>query len=147
MLEMLISDLKKSEIQAYLASKSTSRSLVNYSSKFTCKVSKKLLIPRGIKRELASSFYQLKLGHRYLKSYLYKLYLIPDNKCTCSSIETTIHLLLDCKVYKKPRAIMEKALKEELRINKLSLAQIFENKREIELLLVFLKETNICSKK
>ena len=42
---------------------------------------------------------------------------------------------------------MEKALKEELRINKLSLAQIFENKRGIELLLVFLKETNICSKK
>ena len=147
MLGVKINQLRNLEIQAYIASNLKTSSLKTYTSKFTCKISKKLIIPKGIKRELASSFYQLKLGHGYLKSYLYKLHLTPNNKCKCGSIETTIHLLLNCKEYKEERNIRDRNIKEELRLNYIRLPILFETKIGIKHLLVFLKETNICSKK
>ncbi len=146
MLGVKINQVRNLEIQAYIAINSKSSSLKTYASKFTCKVSKKLVIPRGITRELASSFYQLKLGHGYLKSYLYQLNLIPNNKCKCNSIETTIHLLLNCKDYKVQRDIRDKNIKEELSVNTIRLPILFETKIGIKHLLVFLKETNICTR-
>jgi hypothetical protein len=43
-----------------------------YAAKFAWKSRKKLIIPMGTKREIASAFYQLKIGHSYNKAYLHQ---------------------------------------------------------------------------
>lgn len=47
-------------------------------------------------REIASAFYQLKIGHGYIKSYLDKLGHASNDKCRCGAKETAEHLLLSC---------------------------------------------------
>ena len=42
-----------------------------YSRKYRWKTQSRIPIPSGTRRELASSLFQLKLGHGYLKSYLH----------------------------------------------------------------------------
>ena len=87
-----INQLKKLKINSILGSIKKPRYLDSYSNTYLWRVSNKILVPSGIKRELASSIYQLKLGHGYLKSYLYRLNIIANNKCTCSLEKTPKHL-------------------------------------------------------
>ena len=100
-------------------------------------------MPSDTKREIRSSFYQLKLGHGYLKSYLYKIGLASNNKCRCGSIETTIHLLLNCKVYKIQRKRLFASLKESLKIRTITPSILLHTQIGIKETLVFLKETKI----
>jgi ribonuclease HI len=146
MLGTKISQLKKAEIRAIIASKLKTKTLATYSSHFTCKVATKLLIPRGTIRLHSSSFFQLKLGHGYIKSYLYRIGLIPNRICICGSIETTSHLLLNCRDYKEQRAILAKGILDELGTRQLNLSLIMHTEIGIRHLLVFLKETNICTR-
>ena len=141
-----ISQEKRLEIKANIAKNRNSRTLKTYSRKYTCKVAKKLLIPSGIVRELGSSFYQLKLGHGYLKSYLYKLGLVPNNRCTCGSIETTEHLLLNCKEYRVERRKLFLEVREKLNIKTITLSILLHTKIGIKETLVFLNETSICTR-
>jgi hypothetical protein len=41
-----------------------------YAAKYSWKTRKKLSVPTGTRREIASAFYQLKIGHGYNKAYL-----------------------------------------------------------------------------
>jgi hypothetical protein len=53
--------------------KPSSQNPAAYKAQFPWKLGSKIPLPPGTKRRLASTFYQLKLGHGYLKSYLHRL--------------------------------------------------------------------------
>ncbi|ENH99904.1 hypothetical protein COCC4DRAFT_90470, partial [Bipolaris maydis ATCC 48331] len=53
-------------------------------------------IPRGIKRDILSAFYSLKIGHGYLNAYLKRLNRRDSDLCSCGRPQTAEHLLLYC---------------------------------------------------
>ena len=142
-----INKIMKSEYNLFLETNKKFKLLSSYASKYLCKVSKKILLPSGINRETASSFFQLKLGHRYLKAYLYKLGITQNKHCICGSIETTRHLLLDCKEYRRQRVTLLQNIRKETSLRELTLGFLLHTKIGIKHILVFLKETNICTRK
>ena len=73
-------------------------------NQFPWQLRSKVQIPPGTKRELASSFYQLKLGHGYLKSYLHRIGRSETDLRSCIKRETTENLLLSCKQTKIAQA-------------------------------------------
>ena len=137
---------KKLEITSILGSIKKPRYLDSYSNTYPQKVSNKLLIPSGIKRELASSIYQLKLGHGYLKSYLlYSLNIIANNKC-CDLQETSKHLLLVCKDYRAQRKALLESIRTKIEVGVLTLPLILYTNIGLTSLVVFLKETRLCTR-
>ncbi len=107
---------------------------------FPWKISRKLQLPLGVKRGIASSFYQLKLGHGYIKAYLNRLKHTADDKCQCGQKETAEHLLLGCKKLKDAR----RKLCDKLGTRVLTLPLLLHTKIGIENILVFLTDTSIC---
>ena len=89
--------------KAYLAKeKETSR----YARQYKWKPS--LTIPttsrlKKAKRKTTSAFFQLKIGHGYIKDYLYRIRKSSNDRCKCGRRETTNHLLLECKEYTEAR--------------------------------------------
>jgi ribonuclease HI len=111
----------------------------NYSKRFTWNIKSKISVPISTKRELASAFYQLKFGHGYIKSYLYRLKHIGNDKCACGQRETTEHLLLSCRNLKEAR----KGLKNELNGVTLNLSLLFHTKIGILKTLEFLQKPEL----
>lgn len=56
----------------------------SYLKTFRWKIRKKLNLP-STEREIASAFYQLKIGHGYFKSYLYRFSHADTDLCTCGT--------------------------------------------------------------
>ena len=129
-------ELRQSE---WLAIASKSSGLSYYSKTFEWKLQTKVRLPKGTKRELASSYYQLKIGHGYLKAYLYKLGRANSSLCYCRKSQTAEHLLLSCPDLQGARTRLKKALGGA----RLSIALLLYTKIGIEKVLVFLKETII----
>jgi ribonuclease HI len=115
----------------------------SYKKHFWWKLGSKLQLPTGTRRELASAFYQLKLGHGYIKSYLFRLGHSDSDRCQCGKKETSEHLLLSCRKLQTARA----KLQDELRGTRLSLRLLLHTKTGIEKTLAFLKETRIVTRK
>ena len=57
----------------YLEGLKPNRNPESYRASYPWALGTKLKLSQGVKRELASALYQLKLGHSYIRSYLYKL--------------------------------------------------------------------------
>ena len=114
-----------------------------YKAQFPWKLGSKIPLPPGTKRRLASAFYQLKLGHGYLKSYLYRLGHSESDLCQCGRRETAEHLLLSCKTLAAARS----RLRDGLQGTRLSLKILLHTKTGIEKTLIFLKETGIVTRK
>lgn len=114
-----------------------------YSKRFGYNPKSKLQIPNSTKREYASAFYQLKIGHGYLKSYLYRFDHSANDKCSCGSRETTEHLLLSCKNLTFARS----KLKEKLNSNDLTIKLLLHTQIGIVKTLEFLQETKILTRK
>jgi hypothetical protein len=142
-----INKLRTQEIYNYLLSQKPSHYPGSYNNIYQWKISNKISIPKGTKRVTASSFFQLKLGHGYLKSYLYRLNIANSNKCICGQIETTTHLLLHCPIYKEQRRALLEKMREGVRVRELTLPLLLYTKVRIGNLLVFLKETSIATRK
>ena len=142
-----INKVMKSEYSLFLETNKKSKSLSSYASRYLYKVSKKILLPSGINRETASSFFQLKLGHGYLKAYLHKLGIAQNKHYICGSIKTTRHLLLDYKEYRRQRLTLLQNIRKETSRRKLTLGFLLHTKISIKHTLIFLKETNICTRK
>ena len=141
-----INQLKKLEINSILGSIKKPRYLDSYSNTYLWRIFNKILVPSGIKRELASSIYQLKLGHGYLKSYLYRLNIIANNKCCCGLEETPKHLLLVCKDYRVQRKALLESIRTKIEVRVLTLPLILHTNIGITSLVVFLKETRLCTR-
>ncbi|KHJ32784.1 hypothetical protein EV44_g3492 [Erysiphe necator] len=114
-----------------------------YRRKFDWKIISKPLVPRGTRRDIASAFFQLKLGHGYNKKYLYQLGHSNTNQCRCGSIETPEHLIDSCSANKDARH----RLKEKLNGNSLTFQLLLHTVRGIEKTVEFLEETNISTRK
>ena len=96
-------------------------------------------MPRGTKRLLASTFYQLKLGHGYNKAYLSRIGKTEYSECICGQVETVKHLVFDYIDISKERASLRQALKGLQLTEKL----VFQTRPGIEQLLGYLASTGI----
>src|SRR5271156_2419282 len=100
MLGVKIRQIQTSEWREILAKDDSNRLPQNnphsYRKLFHWQIRSKLRTPQGTSRETASALYQLKIGHGYLKSYLYRLNHAENDRCRCGRKETPEHLLLSC---------------------------------------------------
>ena len=75
----------------------------SYGAIFDLKLKNQLVIPRGTKRDISSSFYSLKIGHGYFNSYLKRVKRRECELCRCGRPQTAEHLLLYCGFYNAER--------------------------------------------
>ena len=114
-----------------------------YAANFRWRIRKRLAVPVGTKRLTASTFYQLKLGHGYLKAYLARIRKSDSSHCSCGAIQTANHLLLSCKWYRQER----RQLKETLKERHLTLPLLLHTKKGIAATLTFLESTKVATRK
>jgi ribonuclease HI len=68
----------------------------SYRKQFRWCLKSKLMVIADTPRKTAGAFYQLKIGHGYIKSYLYNIGHAVNDRCSCGAKETAEHLLLSC---------------------------------------------------
>jgi len=141
-----INQLKRQEIRKTLSGLKPSEIQESYRNIYTWKISSKISLPIGTRREQASSFFQLKLGHGFLKSHLHRIGVTQSNRCLCGKKETPKHLLLECPRYRTQRAVLEEKIRNQIRVKELNLPLLLHTKVGIESTLAFLKETKICTR-
>ena len=101
-----------------------------------------LRLPKG----LWSTIQQLKLGHGYCKSYLVRL---PDynsdecNRCNQGQRQSPYHLLMQCPAYQEERRNTIYTLPQRDQ----SLFHLFTSKSGQQVLLEYLKNTSIATRK
>src|SRR5438045_4837825 len=96
------------------------------------------------KKQIWSTYIQLKLDHGYFKSYLNRLSNYDSNICQfCNTKENPEHLLLHCRKYSQIRS----RIKQEKQLNQLSLKILFDTNLRQDFLFNFLKETSIATRK
>lgn len=114
----------------------------SYKGEFPWNLRSKLQVPAGTPREATSAFYQLKLGHGRFRDYLFRRSHIDHNLCWCGAKETPVHLLLSCKLYRKPR----RRLKDSLDDNHPSIRTLLTTTKGVEATIEFLKATRIATR-
>jgi ribonuclease HI len=114
-----------------------------YASKYSWKTRKKLSVPTGTRREIASAFYQLKIGHGYNKAYLFRMGKADSPLCSCGAKQSPDHLLLSCKWFNKDRRI----LRQDLNNAPLTLPLLLHTKQGIQATLAFITRTRVCTRK
>jgi len=67
-------------------------------------------------------------------------------KYRCGLVETTKHLIQDCSLYRAERKALYKKIRDKLGVVEVTLPILLYSRFGIKHLLVFLEETNICSK-
>jgi hypothetical protein len=143
---MRIKQLAKRQWSRVLISATPAAILRNpgtYAAKFAWKSRKKLIIPMGTKREIASAFYQLKIEHGYNKAYLHRIDKVDSPNCSCGTKQTPEHLLLSCKWYNSDRQI----LRQDLDNSPLTLPLLLHTRRGIEATLAFISRTRVGTRK
>ena len=115
---------------------------LSYSEIYPWQIRSKPWVPRGVRKEVSSAFYQLKLGHGYFKSYMKRIGKSTTGKCRCGEEQDARHLLLDCRRYSQNR----KRMKEKLEGQNMSLELLLHNKIGINITLEFLRETKILTR-
>src|SRR5438552_806337 len=112
-------------------------------NQFECKPKWKIK-EKTIKKQIWSTYIQLKLGHGYFKSYLNRLSNYNSELCQfCNTKENPEHLLLHCERYSQIR----RKIKQEKQLNQISLKILFSSKSGKNFLFDYLKETNIATRK
>jgi hypothetical protein len=114
-----------------------------YAAKYSWKTRKKLSVPMETRREIASAFYQLKIGHEYNKSYLFRIGKADSLLCSCGIIQTPEHLLLRYKWLNKDCRV----LRQDLSNAHLTLPLFLHTKQGITATLAFITRTRVCTRK
>ena len=117
----------------------------SYRNQFPWRLWTKIQLPPGTKRILASSFYQLKLGHGYIKAYLHRIGQAGNSRCRCGKKETAEHLLLSCR--DTQLVTVRTKLKDKIQELRPSLRLLMHTKIGIEKTLDFLRDTRICTRR
>jgi hypothetical protein len=107
------------------------------------KLDSRVKVPRGTSRLLASTFYQLKLGHGYNRAYLSRIGKSNYSDCSCGQIETAKHLVFDCS----ETSLEQTKLKEALKGQQLTEKLVFHTRHDIKQLLGFIASTGIDTRK
>ena len=86
----------------------------------------------------------MKIEHDYFKSYLCRLFAFESNRYNkeCNETQTSKHLLLHCRHYKKERNKMKNNIKISI-----SLRTLFNTNENIKNVLNFINNTRICTKR
>jgi len=97
-----------------------------------------------IDKLIFSTFMQMKMGHGFFKSYLFRLPAYETNKCNgaCREIQTPEHLLINCRHYFNERQLLIKNMKIPV-----TLRTLFNTTEGIKNTMEFLKNTKICTRK
>ena len=87
---------------------------------------------------------QLKFGHGYFRSYLYRLKDYNSSKCTnrCNERQTPEHLLLNCNHYFEEIQIMNQSIDTTINLNIL-----FNTKIGNDILIKFIAKNKIATRK
>ena len=97
-----------------------------------------------MKKQVFSSFFQLKSGHGYFKSYLNRAPDTYSNICfICNTKENPKHLILNCKRYSSIR----NKIKKEKQLDQLSLKMLFSSKQGQDFLFEYIIQTGIATRK
>ena len=105
-------------INIWQASKAKGKHYSQYECRPKWKTKAKIL-----KKQIWSTYIQLKLGHGYFKSYLNRLPNYDTNICQfCNTKESPEHLLLFCRRYSQIRS----KIKKEKQLNQLSSKILFD---------------------
>ncbi|EUC39551.1 hypothetical protein COCMIDRAFT_111257, partial [Bipolaris oryzae ATCC 44560] len=85
-----------------------------------------------------SAFFQLKLGHCYLRDFLFKRGKVDSKVCPCNyrAAQDPTHILLSCTLFQEDRAKMQEASRDPL-----SLAFLLHTNTGIQATISFIKET------
>lgn len=69
-----------------------------------------------VSREVSSAFFQLKLGHCYLRDFLFKRGKVDSKVCPCNyrATQDPTHILLSCTLFQEARAKMQEASRDPL---------------------------------
>ena len=112
-----------------------------YAARYKWKTRKQIATP-PTSREVSSAFYQLKLGHCYLRDFLFKRGKADSNVCPCNyrATQDATHILLRCTLYKEDRMKMQEASKDPL-----SLAFLLDTSVGIQATIAFIKETRAAT--
>ncbi len=107
--------------------------------------SKIQLLSKKFTKHVISTIMQLKLEHDYFKSYLIRLSHYDTKKCNenCNFIQNSKHLLLHCHHFTNQRSKMIKKMKSQ----NITLKTLFETKKDIENLRIFLIDIKIVTKR
>lgn len=102
------------------------------------------------KKFYASRFYQLKIGHGVIGSFLYRIGATETAKCWwCGNAEqSVIHLYTKCRKWRAERRILKKSLGEagiqwQRRSEKKWLAKLLAARAAAESLLEFINNTDV----
>ena len=101
------------------------------------------------RKSRASQYYQLKSGHAFIGSYLYKIKKANDDRCNnCWGAyrQTVRHLMLECRKWRRERDIMWRQAKENgSRLHKgtTSIKDLFSDVKITRAILQYLEDTRI----
>ncbi|KAH7557896.1 hypothetical protein BM1_05168 [Bipolaris maydis] len=112
-----------------------------YAARYKWKTRKQIATP-PTSREASSAFFQLKLGHCYLRDFLFKRGKVDSKVCPCNyrATQDAAHILLNCALYKEARTKMQEASKDPL-----SLAFLLNTSIGIQATITFIEETKAAT--
>ena len=115
-----------------------------YAAIYNERLGRKMKFPHGIKRKISSAFFQLKIGHGYFKSYLFRIKRDSSDCCPCNNRakQTPRHLLLECKNYNCER----RQLFEDINVKRPTMSLLLHTTKGISATLKFLTKTNIATR-
>jgi ribonuclease HI len=90
-----------------------------------------------------SAYIQLKTGVGFLRAHLARIGKVPNDTCSCGSIQDTAHLILRCKRYRQQRGKLRRALQGL----PLSLHVLFCTQKGRLALANYLEATEMCTVK
>jgi ribonuclease HI len=95
-----------------------------------------------VSRIVWSSYMQLKIGHGYFLSYLYRLPDYDSNRCDCDDnlVQSPAHILLNCSNFESYRSIW----RQKLKTFSLTLFDLLCTKEGVKLICDFLSKTEIA---
>ena len=105
------------------------------------------------KKAYAARFYQLKVGHGAIGTFLKRIGVAKPAECWwCGDAEQSVmHVYTKCRKWRTERRVLKKSLKEvgiqwQRRPEKKWLAELLANRYAVGPLLEFLKETEVDSR-
>jgi hypothetical protein len=98
-------------------------------------------------RRTWTAYIQLKLGHGYYRSYLYRIGRAKTNRYTgqCQGIQSPIHLYQSCQNYKEEQKELRNKLREIYPNQEITLTEIYSEKSR-ETVYNYLKKTRVATR-
>ena len=93
-----------------------------------------------------STYMQLKIGHKYFKSYLYHLLAYDTRHChgTYTGVQSPDHILMHCRHFRAKQQALREELGQKMLVN---LRTLLTTKEGIKQTLLYLRTTRIATRR